>query len=187
MAWRSIVGSIVEESLRRATACAREGEPVECAKVLLAAADAIYAPLKPVDSGLGEARRVASMLAAIVSNSFLAAAEGRENAEDFLRAVLAGLEELRGSETPIDEAAAILEAAGAAAFTPAVSKEARETIYTDVKSYVEPPQPQVRRRRRAPRRPDPRQNLRRVLRELGRRDPILAKQVSQVLRSIGLL
>ena len=187
MAWRSMIGSIVAEALRAVTGCAKSGDAETCARRLIASADAIYAPLKPVDSGLGEARRVASLLAGIVANAFLAAAREREDSDSFLHGVLEVLERLK-NEPPPEEAGELLAAAGAAAFQPAVSREARESIVGDVRAYVEPPQPQVpRRRRRQPRRPEPAQSLRRALRELGRRDPILAKQISQLLRSQGLI
>ncbi len=175
------------EAIKTVTECARSGEPSACAKSLIAATDAIYAPLKPVDSGLGEARRIASLLAGIVANSFLLAAAQKEDSEAFLKEVAKSLEEIKEAKEPIDEAKALLERAGAGLFAPAASREARETLYSDIKNYVEPPQPPIPRRRRAPRRPDPSQTLRRLLRELGRRDPILAKQVSQMLRELGLL
>jgi hypothetical protein len=186
VAWRNLVGSILEEALRSVVECAKSGEPSTCARLLIASADAVYTPLKPVDSGLGEARRIASLLAGIVSNSFILAAQQREDADSFLRSVLESLEAVKEEARPLEEASTILERASATAFQPAVSREARETIYSDLKNYVEPPRPAVPRRRRQPRRPDPRQNLRRLLRELGRRDPILAKQVSQQLRGLGV-
>lgn len=186
MAWRDIMGSILEASLRRVLSCIEGGDAEKCARYLLASADAIYAPLKPIDSGLGEARRIASLLAGIVSNSFLLEASGREGGEALIRDTLMVLEELRGRDSPVDEAKEILSDANVAGFEPAVSREARETIYSDLKNYVEPPQPPVPRRRRQPRRPDPRQAIRRALRELGRRDPVLAKQVSQILRRLGV-
>ncbi|HID41102.1 MAG TPA: hypothetical protein EYP33_02980, partial [Pyrodictium sp.] len=67
MAWRNIMASIFEAAISHVeSTCTGEGsEPAACARALVAAADALYTPLKPVDSGLGEARRVATMLASL--------------------------------------------------------------------------------------------------------------------------
>jgi len=188
VAWRNIIGSIIAEALREIVDCAKGEDAALCAEKLVAAADALYAPLKPVDSGLGEARRIASLLAGIVVNAFLAAAREREDSEVFLRDVLARLAELKTQPEPVDAAREILERAGGAVFPPAVSREARETIYSDLAGFVEPPKPVFprRRRQRQLRRPDPQQTLRRLLRELGRRDPMLAKQASQLLKELGV-
>ncbi len=189
MAWRDIVGPIVAAALDEVLSCVEEGSLEKCARLLLASADALYAPLKPVDSGLGEARRLASRLAGVISNAFLVRAREKwgETGPEY-HELLEALEKLREEKNPLPEAAEILAKAGLQGFEPAVSREARETIYSDVKNYVEPPQPTIpRRRRRQVRRPDPRQALRRILRELGRRDPILAKQINQTLLRLGVL
>lgn len=160
-----------------------ELDPRKCAEKLIASADALYSPLKPIDSGLGEARRVASILAAIVANAFLIGFLN-ERGEEPLRSVLSELEGVKDKDLR-EEVREILQAAQVA-IEPASAKEPRESLYKDIDEYVNPPQPAIPRRRRQPRKPDPRQRLRRLIRDLGRRDPILAKSVAKALRSWGI-
>lgn len=160
-----------------------ELDPRKCARKLVASADAIYSPLKPIDSGLGEARRVASILAAIVANAFLIGFLN-ERGEEPLKDVLNELGNIKDQEIS-EEVREILQTAQVA-IEPASAKEPRESLYKDIDEYVNPPQPAIPRRRRQPRKPDPQQRLRRLIRDLGRRDPILAKSVARVLRSWGI-
>jgi len=186
LAWRNIMASIVRASLDYVGECLGT-DPSECARRLIASADAVYSPLRPVDSGFGEARKIASTLASIIANAFISMAESKlgGDALTFLGEVAARLrEEAKTGETFARE---VLERAGAGLVEPSVSKEARESLVSDIVEYVEPPQPATWRRRRSPpRRPDPRQRLRRLLRELGRRDPLLARELGQLLRSLGV-
>ena len=185
MAWRNIMASIFEKAISYVeAACLGENtEPASCARALVAAADALYTPLKPVDSGLGEARRIAGILSGLVANTFLCMASQNKD-EEFIKAVRAELEEAIKIEAPLGEVKAILKEATAATLEPAKLDDARETLLNDIRDYVEPPQPTIpRRRRRQPRRPDPAQNLRRLVRELGRRDPTLAKQIARLLKA----
>ncbi len=185
MAWRNMMTSIVASSLNTIKTKCLEGElePEKCAKALMASADAVYSPLKPIDSGLGEARRVASMLAAIIANAFLIRFL-EERGEEPLKDVLEALKNIR-EEDLSNEVKKILQDAQVA-IEPASASEPRESLYKDIDEYVNPPQPSIPRRRRQPRRPDPRQRLRRLIRDLGRRDPILAKAVARALREWGL-
>ncbi len=188
MAWRNILSAIVDASLDYIAECI-DGEPSACAERLIASADALYSPLKPIDSGFGEARRIASALAAIIANSFIIQVEEKKGveAEDFLKKVAERLEEIKGEKRSL--AGPVLEKAGSTVIEAAFSPEARESLVKDILEYVEPPQPNVwkRRRRIQPRRPDPRQRLKRLLRELGRTNPIFAREITQLLRSRGLL
>ena len=186
MAWRGLMSSLIEASLDLLSECVG-GDSGVCAERLLAAADAMYTPLKPIDSGLGEAKKIASSLAAIIANAFILMETGKlgeQEALEHLKSVLEQLEEKAKSAEP--KAFLVIEKAGLEGFEPASSPEARESLVSDIREYVEPPQPAIPRRRRQPRRPDPRQRLRRLLRELGRRDPILAREVAQLLRGRGV-
>ena len=181
-----MISSLIGASLDLLSECVG-GDGDVCAERLLAAADAAYTPLKPIDSGLGEARRIASSLAAIVANAFILMESGKLGEAEALEHLKTVLEELRErAKKPEPRASIVIERAGLEGFEPAWSPEARESLVHDIQEYVEPPQPSIPRRRRQPRRPDPRQRLRRLLRELGRRDPILAREVAQLLRARGL-
>ena len=187
MAWRNIMASIFEAAINHVeSACTGEGsEPTACAKALVAAADALYTPLKPVDSGLGEARQIATVLAGLVANTFIYMAS-KDKDTDFIKSVKSELEETVKSEEPLEEVKAILEKASAT-LEPAKLDDARRALFNEISEYVEPPQPAIpRRRRRQPRKPDPVQNLRRLVRELGRRDPLLAKQIARLLKAKGV-
>lgn len=185
LAWRNMMTSIIGASLEAINKTCLEDEldPQNCARTLLASADAVYSPLKPIDSGLGEARRVASMLAAIIANTFLIRFL-EERGEEPLREVLEALKSLKDTELR-DEVKRILDNAQVA-IEPASAREPRESLYKDIEEYLNPPQPPIPRRRRQPRKPDPRQRLRRLMRDLGRRDPILAKAVAKTLRTKGI-
>ncbi len=180
--------SIILTSLKEVESCIDEKNPGTCATRLLASVDAIYTPLKPINSGLGEVRRISSLLAGILANTFIELARKKfgDEAEEFLRATM---EELgKTIEDTVDYVRSILEKANIQFFEPAMSREARESLYNDIKEYVEPPKPSISRRRRLPpRRPDPRQRLFRLLKELGRRDPFISKFIDMELRKIGVL
>ncbi|HIQ24126.1 MAG TPA: hypothetical protein EYH50_03665 [Pyrodictium delaneyi] len=187
MAWRNIMASIFEAAINHVeSTCARDGsEPIACARALVAAADALYTPLKPVDSGLGEARRVATMLASLVANTFIYMVSKDKDIE-FIKSVRSELEGIVNTEKPLEEVEAILEKASAT-MTPAKLDDAREAVLNEISEYIEPPQPTIpRRRRRQPRRPNPAQNIRRLVRDLGRRDPLLAKQIARLLKAKGI-
>ncbi len=188
MAWRNIVDSIFDASLELINECVESRDAEACAGNLLAAADAAYTPLKPVDAGLGEARRIASLIAGIIANSFILLARERlgEEADSFIKAVSERLKELQEQYAAESLAGRVLEKAAVTGFEPAVSREARESLVNDIVEYVEPPRQAIPRRRRQPRRPEPRQRLRRLLRELGRRDPVTAKSLSLKLRRLGI-
>ncbi len=189
MAWRNIMASVFAKALEAALKSCVEGENAEeCAKTLLAAADAVYSPLKPVDSGLGEARRIAARLAGIIANAVLVAAR-EKSAEEKVRGAFEKLKEMGLEQDYKDIVARILEEAGAAVYEAAQSREAREALFEDLKAYFEPEQEQFvlrRRRRTTPRPANPQATLRRLVREVGRYDPILARQISEELRSRGL-
>ena len=189
LAWRSIMAGVFSKALTRAIPqCLRGDYAEKCAESLLAAADAVYSPLKPVDSGLGEARRIASRLAGIIVNAVLVAAR-EKGVEDKVRSVYEVLKE-RGLEGDYSSLVKkILDEAGASLYEPAQSREARETVFSNLKAYFEPEHEQFvlrRRRRRAPRPANPQTTLRRLVRELGRYDPLLARQITEELRAIGL-
>ncbi|KSW11317.1 hypothetical protein CF15_00125 [Pyrodictium occultum] len=187
MAWRNIMASILEAALDHIEASCTSGEAdaARCAKALVAAADALYTPLKPIDSGLGEARRIATSFASLVANVFIYNAASNKG-EEFIKSVMQELKETIKSDEPLEEAKSILEKVSAA-MQPARLDDSREAVFNEVRDYLEPPQPAIpRRRRRQPRRPDPLQNIRRLIRELGRRDPLLAKQVARILKARGL-
>ncbi|WP_317895412.1 hypothetical protein [Pyrofollis japonicus] len=186
LAWRNMMTNIIASSIETVKKSCLEGEleAEECAKALIAAADAVYSPLKPVDSGLGEARRIAGILSSILANAFIVMFVN-ERGEEPLKDVLNALKELREGDVS-DKVKEILEAAQVVV-EPATAPEPREAMYKDIEEYVNPPQPQIpRRRRQQVRKPDPNQRLRRLIRELGRRDPILAKAVARLLRERGI-
>jgi hypothetical protein len=189
LAWRSIMAGVFSKALSRVVAeCLEGGDAERCAEVLIAAADAVYSPLKPVDSGLGEARRIASRLAGIIANALLAAAR-EKGVEDKVRAAYEVLKE-KGLEGDYSSTVKlILDEAGASIYEPAQSREARETLFSDLKVYFEPEQEQFvlrRRRRQSPRPANPQAALRRLLRELGRYDPLLARQITEELKAVGI-
>ncbi len=185
MAWRSLLESIFEAAVRRVTGCLETGTPEDCASTLIAAADALYSPLKPIDTGLGEAKRLSSQLAALVANAFIQLAREKRG-DEFIAQVYRVVSEARKSLTqPHPNVNAILVEA-AKGVTPSWAPEPREAVYMKLKDYVEPEQPAIPRRRRQPRRLDPLRDSRRLLRELGRVDPILARAVQDILRRTGL-
>ncbi|ABM80292.1 hypothetical protein [Hyperthermus butylicus] len=187
MAWRNIMSSVFSKVLDHVVeACIRGEDEKACKEALLAAADTLYTPLKPVDTGLGVARMIASRLAAIAANAVLQLARS-ESKEATIRAAYELLKESRDDDVN-DLVKKLLNEAGASIYEPAVSREARESLFSDLKAYFEPEQPQlVLRRRRIPKRSaDPLQSLRRLLRELGRQDPILARQLSMELKRRGV-
>lgn len=185
MAWRSLLESVFEAALKRVLSCVDSGSPEDCTSALLAAADALYSPLKPVDTGLGEAKRLSSQLAALVADAFIHVARERRG-DEFLAQVYSGLREARKSVTePHPDASAILVEA-AKGVVASWAPEPREAVYMKLRDYVEPEQPPVPRRRRQPRRLDPIRDARRLLRELGRVDPILARAVQDALKRAGI-
>ena len=185
MAWRSLIELIFEASLNRVRECVEKGDAEACAATLLSAADALYSPLKPVDTGFGEAKRMAAQLASLVADAFIHLAAGSRG-DEFVGAVYSLVSEARRSRGPGPLTEAILVEA-AKGVTPSWAPEPREAVYNTLKEYVEPEQPPYpRRRRREPRRLDPLRDARRVLREIGRRDPILARSLQELLRRAGL-
>ncbi len=183
MAWRNIIVKIVRRGLEMISReCIESFEAAKCAEALIAFADAVYSPLKPVDAGLGEAKRIASRLASIAPNYFLAraiASIGEERAKEVYEAVKS-----REWPQPVPGAATILEGVGV---KPASAPEPREAVVKELADYFEPPTPpRPRRRRQEPRRPDPLRELRRILRELGRRDPLLARALATTLRGLSV-
>jgi len=183
------MASVFSKALDHVFKACIEGEDAgQCAQALLSAADALYSPLKPVDSGLGEARRIASRLSSIIANAVLAAARER-GVEDRLHSAYEVLKEKGLDEDYSELVSNILRSAGASVYEPARSREAREAILGDLKEYFEPEEEQfvLRRRRRGTRRqPNPQAALRRLLRELGRYDPLLARHISEELRAKGI-
>jgi hypothetical protein len=189
LAWRNIIVGVFSKALEKVVSSCIEGEDAErCAESLIAAADAVYSPLKPVDSGLGEARRIASRLAGVIANAVLVAAR-EKGVEDKVKAAYEILKE-KGIEGDYrDLVKTILNEAGAALYEPATSKEARETVLSDLKAYFEPEQEQFvlrRRRRQTPKPANPQSALRRLIRELGRYDPMLARQIVEELKATGI-
>ncbi len=185
MAWRSLIELIFETSLQRLRECIEKSDVETCTATLVSAADALYSPLKPIDTGFGEAKRLASQLATLVADAFIHLAAS-EKGDEFVAAVYSGVAEAKRVETPAPFTEAILVEA-AKGVTPSWAPEPREAVYNTLKEYVEPEQPQLpRRRRREPKRLDPLRDARRVLREIGRRDPILARSLQDVLRRIGV-
>ncbi len=183
MVWRDVLSRVVEASLEHVLSC--EGG---CGRRLVAAADAVYAPLAPVDTGSGEVKTLAARLASIVAHSFVYHALPRG-----IDAVRAALEEAEGvvKEGGVPEdAKSILEKAGVA-FEPSPAEEPRHAVLNSLRYYVEAYeealQPRRRgRRARPPSQQDAVRHIRRLLREIGRRDPFLAKSISSVLRGRGI-
>ncbi len=186
MAWRGLIESIFEVSVRKVKECVEKGEVEECVSTLLASADALYSPLKPIDAGFGEAKRLASQLASLVADVFIHVAR-EARGDEFVANVYAGVTEARRTLTTVHPAAQSILVEAVKGVTPSWAPEPREAVYMTLKDYVEPEQPQLpRRRRREPRRLDPVRDARRVLRELGRRDPILARALQDILKREGL-
>ncbi len=185
MAWRNLLESIVQSSLNNIKKCVEEANADQCADVLVAVADAVYSPLKPVDAGLGEARRLASQISSLLANAFiqLSSASGNEAlVEETYRRVV----ELVKTQEPHTMTSKILLEAGVG-LEPAWAPEPREAVAKTLKDYVEPEEELVlRRRRREPRKPNPVRDIRKTLRDLGRRDPILARSIHDMLAAIGV-
>ena len=179
MAWRDLIGRIFEVVLARLTESVDDVE--KSANTLVAAADALYSPLKAIDAGFGEARRLASrfssLAAAVYAHHALAKA-----GEETLKQVVKALEKVveTYSDKPHPEAKKILEEANVTvelAFAP----EPREAVVKSIRDYVEPKQPTLTRRRRAARKPEPQRDIRRILRELGRINPMLAYTLTNIV------
>lgn len=188
MAWRALIETIFDHALGLVDSCIEEARPEECSKSLLSGADAVYSPLKPIDAGLGEARRLAARLAGLIADYFIYRLYTVPEGDEKIKAVY---EELKKTYTELGEPAEytkkILEGAGAPAVEPAWAKEAREGLVKTLKDYVEPePSQALRRRRREPRRLDPVRDAKIKLRELGRLDPLLARRIQEILSSHGM-
>jgi hypothetical protein len=185
LAWRGLIEAIFEASIRRVKECVEKGVVEDCVSTLMASADALYSPLKPIDTGFGEAKRLASQLASLVADVFIYTAR-EARGDEFVANVYAGVSEVRRSLTTVHPVAEAILVEAVKGVTPSWAPEPREAVYMTLKDYVEPEQPQLpRRRRREPRRLDPIRDARRVLRELGRRDPILARALQDILKREG--
>ena len=186
MVWRDVLSRIVGAALEEALSCSES-----CGKILIAAADAVYAPLAPIDTGSGELKAFASRLAGIVAHAYVYRIfpEGIEA----IRSVLNEAEELVRSGGEVEEAKRILEKAGAA-FEPRPAEEPRVAVLNSLRYYVQMYDEyqealESRRRRRGLRPPsqqDAVRHIRRLLREVGRRDAFLAKSISMQLRQHGI-
>ena len=187
MAWRSLLDSLFAASLDLVDSCIEEGKPEECSETLLSGADAVYSPLKPIDAGLGEARRLAARLAGLLADYFIYRLYTRPEGDEKIKKVYSLLKEAYSSrEEPAGRVGEIFERAGLV-LDPAWTREAREGLVKTFKDYVEPEQPSIpRRRRREPRRLDPIRDARIKLRELGRLDPLLAKRIHEILAGHGM-
>ncbi len=177
MAWRTLVSSILESVLRSLDKCV-EGE-VDCAELLIAAADALYSPLGMVDAGFGEARRLASKLASLVAAALyykLLKSLGEEGAREVLKKIHEALSSAAG-EAPSRLAEEILREANVT-IPVSYAPEPREAIVKSIADYLGVGRGQRLRRRRQPRKPDPLRDMRRILREIGRRNPMLAYALS---------
>jgi len=179
VAWRDLIGRIFEVVLAKLIEGVDDVE--KSANMLIAAADALYSPLKAIDAGFGEARRLASrfssLAAAVYAHHVLAKA-----GEDVLRQVVEALEKIveAYSDKPHPEAKKILEEANVTvelAFAP----EPREAVVKSIRDYVEPRQTMLTRRRKVARKPEPQRDVKRILRELGRVNPMLAFTLSNIV------
>jgi len=179
VAWRELISRVFEVVLAKLAETVDDVE--KSANVLVAAADVLYSPLKAIDAGFGEARRLASRLsslaAAVYAHRVLAKA-----GEEALKQVFEALEKVveTYSDKPHPEAKKILEEANIVielAFAP----EPREAIAKSIRDYVEPRQPMLVRRRRVVRKPEPQRDVRRILRELGRINPMLAYTLTNIV------
>jgi len=186
LAWRALVSSIMESALKSLDECI-EGS-VDCAELLVAAADALYSPLGMVDAGFGEARRLASKLASLVAAALyykLIASKGEEEAKELLTKIHEALREAVGRE-PGELAEKILREAGVT-IPVSYAPEPREAIIKSIADYLGYGREHRGRRRRQPRKPDPLRDMRRILRELGRRNPMLAYTLSTTIsRLLGV-
>ncbi len=186
MVWRDVLSRIIEAALDEALSCSEA-----CGRILVAAADAVYAPLAPIDTGSGEIKAFASRLASIVAHSYVyhVFPQGIEA----IRSVLNEAEEVVKQGGELEEAKRMLEKAGAA-FEPRPAEEPRHAVLNSLRYYVDMYDEYMaviesRRRRRGVRPPsqqDAVRHIRRLLREVGRRDAFLAKSISSVLRARGI-
>ncbi|AEM38568.1 hypothetical protein Pyrfu_0699 [Pyrolobus fumarii 1A] len=184
MAWRDILSRVVQASVEKAASCEGEG----CGALLVAAADAIYAPLAPVDAGSGELKRLASRLASIVVHSFVYNALPK--GIDGVRAALEEVERITREKQAVEKAKEILGEVGVT-LEPSPAEEPRHAVINSLRYYVEAYEEAMsttRRRRKArpPSQQDAVRHIRRLLREIGRTDPFLAKMIANILRSVGL-
>ena len=182
MVWRDVISKIIGAALEETLSCSES-----CGRKLVAAADAVYAPLAPIDTGSGELKAFASRLASIVAHAYVYKVfpEGIEA----IRSVLNEAEELVKSGGGVEDARRILEKAGVA-FEPRPAEEPRIAVLNSLRYYVQmydeyQEAMETRRRRRGVRPPsqqDAIRHIRRLLREIGRRDAFLAKSISMQLR-----
>jgi len=179
VAWRDLIGRIFEVALAKLTENVDDVE--KSANTLIAAADALYSPLKVIDAGFGEARRLASRFSSLAAAVYAHHALARAG-EEILRQVVEALEKVveTYSDKPHPEAKKILEEANVTvelAFAP----ESREAVVKSIRDYIEPKQTMPTRRRRIARKPEPQRDIRRILRELGRVNPMLAYTLTNIV------
>jgi len=183
VAWRDILSRVVGVALERVAGC-ESG----CGQLLIASADAVYAPLAPVDTGSGELKMLASKLAGILAHAYAYNALPKG-----IEAVRSALEEAEGvmkeGRDVSKEARSILEEAGVV-LEPSPAPEPRHAVLNSLRYYIEAYEeamaPRRRRRARPPSQQDAIRHIRRLLREIGRFDPFLAKSLNTTLRSKGL-
>lgn len=179
MAWRELISRVFEVVLAKLAESVDDVE--KSANMLVAAADALYSPLKAIDAGFGEARRLASrfssLAAAVYAHRVLVKA-----GEEALKQVFEALGKIveTYSNKPHPEAKKILEEANVA-IELAFALEPREAVVKSIRDYVEPRQPMLVRRRKVVRKPEPQRDIRRILRELGRINPMLAYTLTNIV------
>ncbi len=186
MEWIILLESIIAKSLDHVDVCIESnGSGEDCGRALLAAADAIYSPLKPVDHGLGQARKLAAQLAGLVADYFIYKLYTRPEGDDLIREAYRWALENYRENKPFEEASKILAEAGVA-IEPGWAIEARKGIVETLRDYVDPKPPASYRRRREPRRLDPVRDARTKLKTIGKMKASLAKSVETVLKAHGM-
>ncbi len=180
VSWRDILSKVVGTALDRVLGCESS-----CGVLLIASADAVYAPLAPVDTGSGELKMLASKLAGILAHSY--AYNALPRGIDAVRAALEEAENVMKEGRDVEqEARSILQKAGIS-IEPSPALEPRHAVLNSLRYYIEAYEeamaPRRRRRTRPPSQQDAVRHVRRLLREIGRFDPFLAKSINTVLRS----
>lgn len=184
MSWRNLLVEIVENALVRINECLDRGSASECTSVLIASADAVYSPLRPVaDTGHGVVKKLVSSIVGILSSYFVVQLYRKGYGEKDLREVFRGLEEYVKNPSylvELDPASEII--GGDRGVEVKASMFARKALLDDLKEYTEEDNTSTRRRRFW--RPDPTARIARLLREIGSQDPVLARALSRIVRNL---
>jgi hypothetical protein len=182
---------MISKTLDMLEQCSAEESPRKCLAIVYGSLRSIYTLMRPADTGLGAIRRLSSMLAGVLTSYLILLHTSKLGEESSIEELLERfLEESKrlgeglNDGDVVEVVRSLLGELGAGVPDPVpLPPEVVNAVIKDFEEYLSSLRQQYVWRRRARRPKNPVIELKRLLREIGRIDPILAREVHNAVLS----